>query len=123
MGKLSWGLFFFTLFLLLVKLAVAINGEYGFIISMYRTNDLSFNIIWSNVVATGILMFPLLILVSVLGLISRKKLGFVVALLLPYFILAHAMTSFVSITHWYGNFDGAQILFSFLIPPSKYSLV
>jgi len=87
--KITTALRVIFLILLLINLSVAIFEEVGFINALY-----SFSGIINNpflIVKLNLFFHPLLILLGIIGVFMLRKIGYILMLLLPFYIITYKL--------------------------------
>lgn len=118
--KIGYTLYAVAAAFLLIKLIITATEQYGLFIIDYSRNESIplLEILWSDVIYHGLLIEPILILISLIAFMWNNKIGYYLTLIFPYFIIAYAILDLLSYEHVFGPFNWAQMTFAiFVIVP------
>lgn len=111
-GKILFG---FCILLLIIALAIISIDQYNAIMAVYSPKELSIKVLWKSMVIYGVFIEPVVILISVSGFFIRKKIGYSLALLYPYFIISYGLISWMTNFPLFGKLAWEQFSYAILV--------
>ena len=115
MKKIAWIVFGITHVLLIIKLVNISLNQYDLYTVAYSGEILSFNMIEHLIGVRGFFIEPIFIIVSIVGLLLRNRIGVLLSLSFPYFIIANFLINFTSIKLYFGTDDLAQLTYALIV--------
>jgi len=115
MKKLGWILYGLSFLFLTIKLINICLHQYELFEVAYSLNEFSFDLMLGLFVKRGFFIEPILITISIIGLLLRKRIGFIIALIFSYYIMTNMLLNLTPFNLYYTTTDIAQLIFALMV--------
>ena len=114
MKRIGLIVYFICLIFLIIKFLNISIGNVSALIEAYGL-DFTFDELTRMVVFNGLFIEPIFILVSILGFAIRKRIGFVLAMVYPYYIITLTLLEILELPNYFGAINPPVISFALFI--------
>ena len=107
-----------ALALMIIKLIVICYQVYDNLTSAYALDEITLSVF----IVHGIFLLPILLFISIIGLLVKGNIGFTMALVFPYFLISFGIIDLTGFDFFYGKSDLTQLIFALMVLiPINYS--